>query len=314
MSRRLRRIAQLASVLFCLTGVLVFASAGTGAAQVAPVTNFAAYPPPLPAGCPQGAAALVNVRFTANGYTTATLYGVVAQPGDSIVMQWDGFVAGCSGVGVGFSSKLAETPDFQPSSTYWLYDFDYCGPEAGATPCPAGAGSLTLTVPPAMDVPCYQLDAHLGPPLSKVGPTGTYYGPLNGVQNMLVSAKNAGSGNCNDIPPCPTDPSIPAAALGCVPTTTTTTTSVPTSTVPPTSTSAPSATTTTSGSGVSPSTVATGAPDCPAGMVAQPGGRCAAASVLPATGRDSGSLALTGGLFLLSGLCFVFAHRRSALG
>jgi len=313
MSRRLRRIAQLASVLFCLTGVLVFASAGTGAAQVAPVTNFAAYPPPLPAGCPQGAAALVNVRFTANGYTTATLYGVVAQPGDSIVMQWDGFVAGCSGVGVGFSSKLAETPDFQPSSTYWLYDFDYCGPEAGATPCPAGAGSLTLTVPPAMDVPCYQLDAHLGPPLSKVGPTATYYGPLNGVQNMLVSAKNAGNGDCEDVPPCPTDPSIPAAALGCVPATTTTTAPpASTSTLPPTPTSAPASTT--SVPAVPPNPAENSAPDCPAGMAAQPGGRCAAASVLPATGRDSGALALTGGLFLLSGLCFVFAHRRSTVG
>jgi len=327
-----RRFARFVALLSAMAGVLVFVGTGTGHAEVAPVTNFASYPPALPVGCADGPSALRNVRFTANGVESSTLYGVVAAPGDLIVMSWDGFNAGCEGVGVGFSSKIASAPVFRVDADYWLYEFSYCGPDAGASPCGPAANQLTLRVPPSPDVPCYQLDAHLGPPLSRVGPTATYYGPLNGVRNLLISAKNDGGGTCA-LPPCPTDPSLPAMALLCEPETTTTTTAVPTTTTqpPPTSTSAPAVTTTvpvpttvpapTTTVPVSttvPGPTSTSAPSsstsapvvCAPGQVLGAGGCSTAGPSLPVTGRDSRSLATTGALFLLSGLCLVFAYRR----
>jgi LPXTG-motif cell wall-anchored protein len=58
-------------------------------------------------------------------------------------------------------------------------------------------------------------------------------------------------------------------------------------------------------------------PSCASGQVFDAvTGRCVAAlgssgAALPVTGRQTGSLAATGGLFLLSGLCLVYAYRRS---
>lgn len=264
MSTRRRRAAQLLALISAIAGLLVFATTGTSMAEVPPVTNYSGYPPALPAGCADGPSALVNVRFSANGVTSPDLYSVRAAPGELITMSWDGFAPGCAGIGIGISSKVATVPVFDQATPYWLYEFSYCGPEAGATPCAAGGNQLTLRMPPASEVPCYQLDAHIGPPLAQVGPGAAFYGPLNGVRNLLISAQNGGIGDCGPLPPCPTNPAIPAAAFLCVAQATTTTTT--TTTAPPTTTTTGPTTTTTAApttTTTSPPPVSTSSPQAP---------------------------------------------------
>ncbi|MEZ5235365.1 MAG: LPXTG cell wall anchor domain-containing protein [Acidimicrobiales bacterium] len=281
---------------------------GTSQAEVPPIRDYATYPPALPAGCVDGESALVNVRFTAGGQTVANLGALPLAPGDTFTMSWDGFNGNCAGVGVGLSSKVATVNVFDATTDYWLRAFSYCGPEAGATPCNNGPNTLTLQVPPAAEVPCYQLDAHLGPPLAQVGPDAAFYGYLNGVRSMLISAQNGGPADCGQLPPCPTNPAIPAAAFDCL-SVATTTTAAPTTTQAPVSTLNSQVTTTTAQI----STVTTSC--APGQAIDQATGRCTSVqgAQLPATGRSSGSLAAIGGLFALAGLCVAYAYRRSPL-
>ncbi|MFN0027816.1 MAG: LPXTG cell wall anchor domain-containing protein [Acidimicrobiales bacterium] len=296
---------------------MVFFTAGVSHAQVAPVVDYGTYPPALPVGCPEGGAALINVRFTSATATSASLRTLPLVPGQSFTMLWDGFAPGCEGVGVGLSSKVATLATFDENADYWLYEFAYCGPEAGATPCAAGANSLTLRVPPLPDVPCYQLDAHLTPPLAQVGPdTGYYSATLNGVRNMLVSAQNGGSGDCSPLPPCATNPTLPAVAYLCVQTSTsssTTPTSTPPSSTastapPPVATSASIVTSTVPGT---PTSISTG-PGLPITTVRAPD-TTSNAQQLPATGTNTGALILTGLLLAFSGVCIVASYRRGGL-
>ena len=294
------------ALLSAIAGLLLFVVTGTSQAEVPPIRDYASYPPALPAGCVDGESALVNVRFTAGGVTTADLGALPLTAGQAFTMTWDGFAPGCEGVGVGLSSKVATVPVFDQSTDYWLRAFSYCGPEAGAPPCVNGTNTLTLAVPPASEVPCYQLDAHLGPPLAQVGPTADYYGFLNGVRSMLISAQNGGFAACTPLPPCPTNPSIPAAAYDC--TSSTSASTVPSTTQPPVTTLNSQVTTTTV-----PVTVTTRAAGCSTGQsLNSVTGQCTtvAGAVLPATGRSSASMSTIGGLFVLSGLCVAFAYRR----
>ncbi len=363
MSKRRRRGAQLLALISAITGLLLFVTSGASQAQVPPVTDYATYPPTLPAGCIDGERALVNVQFSANGVTTADLHTLPLQAGQTFTMSWDGFAPGCEGIGIGLSSKVATVPVFDQTTDYWLYAFAYCGPEAGATPCAAGPNTLTLQVPPVAQVPCYQLDTHVGPPLGQVGPTTNYYGTLNGSQSMLISAQNGGTSSCGPLPPCATNPAIPAAAFLCAAqagtTTTTTTTAPPTTatTVVPPTTATTAAASCAAGQVVDAATgqcvsrcaagevfnattgqcqaagaacaagqeldAATGqsrsvsaAEGCATGQVLDSvTGQCrsatqVAAGALPVTGRNSRSLATTGLLFLVSGLCLGYAYRR----
>jgi hypothetical protein len=327
-NRRVRRWAQLFALVSATTALLIFSSSGTSQAEVPPITDYASYPPALPAGCADGESALEGVQFSSNGASSPDLRTLALTPGQTFTMTWTGFSEGCAGVGVGLSSKMATLPIFSADTEYWLYDYVYCGPEAGATPCAPGAGSLTLAVPPAAQVPCYQLDAHLGPPLGQVGPTTGYYSGLNGSHSMLISAQNGGTGDCSSLPPCATNPAIPDGAFLCQAQSSTTTT---TSTAPTPSTPPPAPTPTTA------PPVATSQTACAAGQIVDAAtGQCVAApsgcapgqtldatsgqcvsvlgssgAALPVTGRDSGALAATGALLLLSGLCLVYAYRRA---
>ncbi len=307
-----RRVALFLAVVSALAALTVFFTAGVSHALPAPVVDYGTYPPALPAGCPEGGAALINVRFVAGAATSDNLRTLALVPGQSFTMLWDGFAPGCEGVGVGLSSKVASLATFDENADYWLYEFAYCGPEAGATPCAAGANALTLRVPPLPDVPCYQLDAHLTPPLAQVGPdTGYYSGTLNGVRNMLISAQNGGTGDCGPLPPCATNPDLPAVAFLCLQTSSSTT-----STTTMTSTSAPTATT-------APPPVATSAsivPGTPTSIAAGPGlpvtsvrapETTSNAQQLPVSGANTGALVLTGLLLAFSGVCIVASYRRS---
>ena len=324
---RRRRVAQVLALICAVAGLLVFGTAGVGYGAVAPVVDYSTYPPTLPAGCAEGAGALINVQFSAGGATSPSLRTLPLVPGQTFTMSWDGFSTNCAQVGVGLSSKIASLATFEQTADYWLYAFAYCGPEAGAIPCAQGANTLTLAVPPVDLVPCYQLDAHLTPPLAQVGPTTDYYSaPLNGIRGMLISAQNGGVGDCGPLPPCVTNPAIPAVAYLCPQTGTSTVppTSAPPTTVPAVSTSAAASTTLPAPTTVAPTTspplvaTSTAQPPCASGQVRDSvAGPCrdplagGGAQQLPVSGRDSRSLATTGVLFLLSGLCLVFAYRRS---
>ncbi len=317
MSTRLgRRIAQFLAVVSAGAAVMVFFTAGVSHAQVAPVVDYGTYPPALPAGCPEGGAALINVRFSSGTATSDSLRTLALVPGQTFAMLWDGFAPGCVGVGVGLSSKAASLATFDVNADYWLYEFAYCGPEAGGTPCAAGANSLTLRVPPLPDVPCYQLDAHLTPPLAQVGPTTGYYsGSLNGKRNMLISAQNGGTGSCGPLPVCATNPTLPAVAYLCLQTSATTTTTTTTTAASSTPTSPPPVAT--SASVVTPIVPSTGstiaaAPGLPATTVRPD--TTSNAQQLPVSGRNTGALVLTGLLLAFSGACIVASYRQSGSG
>ena len=348
-SYRRRRIAQLLALVSTFVGVLVFVTSGVSNADVTPITEYATYPPTLPSTCGvTGADVVVNERFTSGGTTVTDLRNLAPAPGATITMTWESFVPGCQDVGVGLSSKVASLPFFDGSADYWLHQFAYCGPEAGATPCSGPPFSLSVQVPTTDQAPCYQIDAHLGPPLAQVGPAAAYYGILNGVRNLLVSALNAGQGACVPLPPCATNPQVPASAYLC----TGSSTSVPPTEPPPTTTpptepptTPPPTPTTVTAPGQPPCSVnpqlpadspecvvcatnpslPASSPDCVSVQGTQlaqceaPLVRDAATnqcvslvtgSQLPLTGRSSGSLVVTGALLLLAGLCIAYAYGR----
>jgi hypothetical protein len=160
-------------------------------------------------------------------FTTAQM-----DAGDRLNMTWTGFAPGCEGIGVGLSRKITPFVYFDVGANQWAQYSAYCGP--GGIAC-AAPYLLSMTLNPTVDVPCYQIDAHLGPQLLDVGPAGTFYS--NAQFNMLISAFNGGTTPC-DVAPCPGNPEIPAAAIACE-STTSTTTPVTEPPAPPTTAPAP---------------------------------------------------------------------------
>jgi len=187
------------------------------------VEDYANYPLGLgliPAGCTtQAPATLTGVQFNIDGGTPFDDLRDMTTPqataGQTLTMTWTGFAPGCEGIGVGLSRKITPHVFFDLTANQWAQYGAYCGP--GGTAC---AAPFTLSIPlhPIGDVPCYQIDAHLGPLLLDVGPAGGFY--TNSQFNMLISAFNGGTEPCG-VPPCPTNPDIPAGALACEETTTT---------------------------------------------------------------------------------------------
>lgn len=300
-------------------GVMLFvigASAQPSLAQPAPVTDFASYPSALPASCAtSGPGVVQGASYTVNGRSAADLGALDLVAGDTVTMTWDSFTPGCETVGVGLSVKIAYDVTFDPNDDQYLASFDYCGPEG---PLCAAPYQLQVQLLPGATAPCWQVDAHLGPPLSIVGPSGAYYS-LNSPQNMLISANNGGTQPCTP-EPCPENPSVPAGSMTCRPVTATTAglpppteapTTLPSTTAPPqvVPTSAAQATTTTT---------------CPEGMVLNAAGQCVAQSstnvlgvrqALPATGSSNDNLLLAAlGLVMFGGALVLLAIRRPAVG
>ncbi|MEY2457184.1 MAG: hypothetical protein QOK06_2278 [Acidimicrobiaceae bacterium] len=169
----------------------------------APITDYANYPDAItpslfPAGCSaRGPAILTGTTFTVNGVSAPDLGSFTLSAGDTVTMTWTGFAPGCDTVGISLSAKRADAPFFQPGVNQELIPpFGYCGP--GGSACDPATG-LSLTVP-ARRVACnFQLDAVIGPPLSVVGPGGSFYdSSIRGSgSNMLISSNNGGAGvNC----------------------------------------------------------------------------------------------------------------------
>jgi LPXTG-motif cell wall-anchored protein len=291
--------------------VVLGATAQTSYAQPAPITDFSTYPPALPDTCTvDGPAVIQGAVYSVDGQSSSDLNALVVEPGDVVTMTWDSFTPGCETVGIGLSVKIAYDTTFDPNDDQYLADFGYCGPEGPLCVAPY---QLQVQLLPAATAPCWQVDAHLGPPLSVVGPSGAYYG-LNSAQNMLISANNGGTTPCTP-EPCPENPAVPAGSMECQPVTPTT--ASPTTTAAPPPTVAPD--TTPTSAAVSPAT-SPPAVVCGSGEVLDAAtGECIAQSsvnvlgarqTIPVTGSSNGNLLLAAlGLVLFGGSALLFGRR-----
>ncbi len=276
------------------------------------VTDYANYPLGLgiiPAGCTTlGRAVLVNPQFSVDGGpATDSLQSLDLQPpAAEVSLTWDGFAAGCEGIGVSLSGKISGTPYFDPSYNQEKDRSAYCGPGDGLIPCAAPYRlSLRLDEQPGqIDPPCFQIDAHLGPALAIVGPAGSFYRNNNaGRADMLIDAWNGGRQPCTQPPP------VTVTTLS--PTTTTTT--------PPPPTTGEVTTTSVSPISVSTSRPAVTSTTCPAGSAMDNDSCVQVAGIsatIPRTGTTSGATAGAGVFMVLLGSVLVVAagtlgrHRR----
>ncbi|MPY93827.1 MAG: hypothetical protein GEV08_12415 [Acidimicrobiia bacterium] len=268
----------------------------------APITDYAAYPGPLPDGCPDGAEAVVGVRYTnGRGGEASDLRKLDLAPGDTLTVHWDDFAPGCTGtddeplVAVSLSAYDSPTPEFDMGVDQQLLDgWTACG--AGLEPCPPGEGggyALSLAVPgPAVSQLCNtQMEFVIGLPLAVVGPSGSYYNAV--LRNDARPSMGIGATNF----PIP----------DCVPGTSPTTASPPTTTPP---TTAPPTTLPEVGPVEVESSQVTAPPEVAPVAVAGVSVR-----QLPATGAASGNLALAGSALLLAGAALVLVGtpgRRAA--
>jgi hypothetical protein len=255
------------------------------------VTDYANYPLGLgivPSTCTtQAPATLTGVQFAIDGGAPfsdlRTVSTAAMNAGHELSMTWTGFAPGCEGIGVGLSKKISQATLFSLTADQWAQVGSYCGP--GGDPCTAPY-RLTIPIHPAK-VPCYQIDAHLGPLLLDVGPSGAFY--TNPQFTMLISAFNGGIEPCAP-EPCPENPKLPKESLACVPTTTTTTSTT-------TSTTTPSSTTTTT----TPSTTTTAPPPVFPPTTPPP----APPTTLPTTGRSEAPISAAGVILLVGGAAFL---------
>jgi len=226
MRSRNDRAGLAAKVITFLTviGALMGGLVGVALSQPAPSDGAGgAYPPPLPTGCtvetvnlPGGASVVDGEAFAINGESvplTNRNVGGTLSGGDQISVTWQGTAAGCEGLGFSLALKATErAAGFDPNDNQELVDFVYCGP--GGADCTAQGNTLTLQMPSAVDVPCWQVDFVIGTPLAVVGPDGGYYRFQQPI-DMLIASKNGGVSPCDSAPPCPTNPNIIAASFEC---------------------------------------------------------------------------------------------------
>ena len=201
------------------TGVAGAADAPSGPGGLQPITDYANYPPALPDGCPDGAAALEGLTFdNGRGLVVDDLRQFPPLAiGDVVTMSWSGFAPGCAApdgtplVTVALIANHSQTLDFDPSQDEALLPgWDGCGLDGPACTQVDGRYQLQLTVPMPPTGPCYlQIDAILGRPLAVIGPSGSFYSgiirpPAYEGPSMLVSATNFGT-DCT-VPETPTVP------------------------------------------------------------------------------------------------------------
>jgi hypothetical protein len=228
---RTRLVRSAAALVLTALGLLSY-DAITQVASAAPppvvTTDYAAYPPPLPAGCTaQGGAFLTGYRAflqrpnTPNNVapfidpgptalpvlTTRSMrrFEDLVLPGDTIVVRWTGWAPGCESLPVSFPTKATNAAFFDLSDDQALirepngpFNFKYCyangvGPDGCAAP---GGYELSGTVPQLAIVCGFQIDVVIGGPLETVGPNGSYYATVN-----RQAAVAAGLGTFNVNPP-----------------------------------------------------------------------------------------------------------------
>jgi hypothetical protein len=203
------RIARIGVALVLgAVGVLGYEAVTQVAGAVPPpvvTTDYAAYPPPLPASCtgPNAGDVLVGYRaflIPLGGSGTDPGGGgdfagrslrrfqddVV--PGDTVVIRWDAWQTGCGSLPISFPLKATVDGAFNINNDQMLFrspnvppaGFRFCWSDLtlGETcPRPGGGPGFELSfVVPQLRIVCgYQLDVIIGGPLEIVGPNGSYY-------------------------------------------------------------------------------------------------------------------------------------------
>jgi LPXTG-motif cell wall-anchored protein len=284
-------------------GVLGVSGAAIASADPLPaVVDTAAYPAPLPAGCPEGAGALAGVVFdNGRGSSQSDLRQLDLRAGDTLTMRWSSAVDGCAApdgqpaVAVTLASYGADGYGFDHTTDQALLTADSCGGDAADCLLEQGTYQLSLVMPGGA-APCFvQVDAVLGAPLAVVGPGGSYYtAGLRGAQapTLLIAAGTSLNASCTSTTST-TSTTVPVAPP---------TTATPPPAPPPTATTTP----------VLPPTIPTTETTVPAGppLAQQVSAAVASrAAQLPTTGAHSGVVALLGLALVLVGLATVVAAR-----
>lgn len=264
---------------------LAVAFAPSASARPAPIASTA--DTVLPAGCPDGAAALVDVAFdNGRGGRTNDLRTLDVRHGDTVTMSWAGGAAGCVDSNGALAISVSLAPYGSPTRLFdpgidevLLPGWDTCGGNAGPCETVGGRSVLRVSLPTTATACNLQLDAVLGLPLRIVGPSGDFYSAVmrGDGRNLLVSAANFGVTPC-EVPQIPTTTAPSPTPTTSTPTTpqdtppstapgsTTPTTAAPATTLPtappadapaPTSTTAPTPTTVASGGAPLPSALPT---------------------------------------------------------
>ncbi|MGE0727325.1 MAG: hypothetical protein AB7Q92_04685 [Acidimicrobiia bacterium] len=278
-----------------------FAAMSAGA-QTPPAPELPAIPVSLPAGCPDGRAALSNVRWTTDsGRESDDLATLGAAAGDTVTVHWQSFAPGCTEpdgtprISVSLAAYDGGSAPFDRTVDQRLVDgWASCGAES--TPClPIGGPYSIRLLLPDTGVSCAaQIDTVIGLPLGVIGPSGGYYSNItrgDGGPNLLIGAGSL------DTQPCAAMPAIPTPA---------TTAGTGVSSALPTGSGKPE-------TAAQPSTIAPAAPPPTtttavavlAGSVSVPPG-----AALPFTGTATRLLTVVASAALLAGCVLLILSRR----
>src|SRR5688500_6342189 len=92
-----RRLVTTAVTALVVSALAIVLGTSTASAQTAPVSDYGAYPPSLPAGCPGGPDLVDGLRWaTSAGRNSSDLATLGLRPGDTVIASWSAFDPGCT--------------------------------------------------------------------------------------------------------------------------------------------------------------------------------------------------------------------------
>jgi hypothetical protein len=299
-----RRLVAIAGTALVVSALAIILGTSTASAQTAPVTDYGAYPPSLPAGCPDGPDLLDGLRWaTSTSSNTSDLATLGLRPGDTVTASWSAFDPGCTqtdgaaAIIVSLAAYDGGANPFDPRIDQRLVDgWASCG--AGAASCQRAGDRyhLALSLPRSGDTCAAQLDLVIGRPLAVVGPSGSYFSNVarndSGPNNLIASGSLA-TNSCTA--PVPTAPAAQQPAATVPADTTPTTTTVATA---PAVTSAAAA----------PSTTVAAATTAPPAVSAE--ALAVSPAELPFTGRDIRRTATLAVTVAIVGAALIAVSRR----
>lgn len=217
-----------------MTGSLLVVAASSAGAQGGAITAYDGYPPALPAGCPDGPDALLDVSWrNGTGQRATSLDAFVLSSAETFTVSWSAFAAGClapdGSPAIAVSTKVYDAvvyPFDRDVDQRLLGGWERCG--AGVGPCRTSEGRYELAVTlPSNEVTCVvQFGLVIGPPLAVVGPNGSYYNAAtrgDAGPDMLVAARNGEIAGCvapaevtppTGAPTASTQPTPPSVPIG----------------------------------------------------------------------------------------------------
>ena len=314
--RASRRRASLVLAAALVGGIAVVFGASPAAAQTGPVTDYGSYPPSLPAGCPDGSAALAGLRWaTGTGRDSGDLSTLGLRPGETVIASWAAFAPGCSGpdgaptITVSLAAYEGGASPFDPQLDQRLIDgWASCGMDAPG--CGRSDGRYQLEVSlPGSGACATQLDLVIGGPLAIVGPSGSYFSAVarnDAGPNLLIASGSLVSGPC--APPVATVPVAEDVAEDVA------VTAAPPTTGPVTTTSAATTTPTTpdatSPATTTPPAVSAGALAVSTTLPASAEAIAVSPAELPVTGDNTRRTATVAAIITILGAALVAVGRR----